>query len=53
MTTRTLLASLVVALALSGAAAGQALTDAQIEFTPEPPADLDFFWYDVRRASRH
>jgi endonuclease YncB( thermonuclease family) len=38
----------VVAAALPVAAAGQALTDAQIEFTPEPPGELDFFWYDVR-----
>ncbi len=38
----------VVAAALPAAAAAQALTDAQIEFTPEPPGELDFFWYDVR-----
>lgn len=38
----------VAVFALSGIAAGQALTDAQIELTPEPPGSLDFFWYDVR-----
>ncbi len=48
MILRAFLLLAAVVLAFSGAAAGQALTDAQVEFTPGPPLELDFHWYDVR-----